>query len=221
MIQSGNEKPSGVVRDGAAIFQTLAREIVKPVTEQIPSDLRDFLVYVARAIDERWSVAMSPSDDLLQNECAYGGLCEEPEATYYFRYFSGPDIVAKWDLYLTADEIMELSTGGKSSIQVWRCNDERCPNRSSVDGRDCDYCSFWVGRAFKRPEEAAEDACDTPEAWFRLFARLNPDANGRDAWQAFNQTPRLGHRVGSAPLDWWKINPGVGQRDCRETPVDP
>lgn len=185
---------------------------MKQVTEKIPTDLRAFLVYVARAIDERWSEAISPSDDLLQNECAYGGLCEEPGEIYYFRYFSGPDIVAKWDLHLTPDEIREASTGRKTTLSLWRCDEERCPNRSSASERDCDYCSFWVGRAFKRPEEVAESACETPEAWFKLFATLNPDASGWDAWHGFNQTPRLGHRIGSAPPAWWKIDAGVGRQ---------
>lgn len=191
---------------------------MRQVTEKIPGDLRDFLVYVARAIDERWSEAISPSDDLLQNDCAYGGLCKEPAEVYYFRYFSGPDIVAKWDLYLTPDEIMDVSKGGKVAIELWRCNEARCPNRWSVEGRDCDYCSFWVGRAFTRPEEAAELACETPEAWLKLFAILNPAASGRDAWQGFNQTPRLGHRIGSAPLDWWKIDPRIGQQGADGNP---
>lgn len=191
---------------------------MRQVTEKIPGDLRDFLVYVAHAIDERWSEAISPSDDLLQNDCAYGGLCEEPGEVYYFRYFSGPDIVAKWDLFLSRDEIMEVSKGGKVTIELWRCDEGRCPNRWSAGGRVCDYCSFWVGRAFKRPEEAAERACETPEAWFKLFAMLNPDANGEDAWNGFNQTPRLGRRIGSAPLAWRKVGSGIGRQGADGAP---
>jgi len=141
------------------------------------------------------------SDDLIQGECATGGLCDDESATYYFTYFPEPDVVTKWQLLLPADQILAVADGKLSELRLWRCETPRCPDFFGSENSYCSYCAFWIGENMVRPAAEDEAACASAEEWLRLFARLNPRATEMHASAAYNSTPGLEHRLGPLPLE--------------------
>lgn len=88
------------------------------------------------------------SDDLLQCECAYGGLFDPTSEQFGFSYFHRSD--AKWDIVLDASQIADIANGSLRQFALWKCSDlscgclypeedSYCPNCDSIRHVDSDY----------------------------------------------------------------------------------
>jgi hypothetical protein len=175
---------------------------MRRISEQIPENLRAFFRYVADEIRSGSENALSVSDDLLQTECAYGGLSDEGSQLYMIQYFPVAGGKARWDLDCSAKEVFAIADGEVNSLELWKCDCDRCPNRFISPDIGCDYCAFWNAVTYKRPTFEDEESCQSPNDWLNVFARTNPSATTGDAYSAFCATPELECRLGPAPLDW-------------------
>jgi hypothetical protein len=124
----------------------MRREVPKPKirsSEIIPADLVEFLRDVDRQIADGEQSAFIESDDLLQCECAYGGLVEEGGTDYGFTYF--PDIEGTrntWELILSRDMIRRIGHGSQSQLELWACPDPSCRCRFADPAETCFYCDY-------------------------------------------------------------------------------
>lgn len=108
----------------------------------IPDELVAFLAEVDRLITSRDEAATTESDDLLQCEGAYGGLCEEGGDRYAFTYFPEHEIRHKWMFELSAGDIAAIGRHVRHELQLWFCTSAEC--RSAFQSRDalCFYCDY-------------------------------------------------------------------------------
>ena len=83
------------------------------------------------------------SDDLLQCECAYGGLLEEGTDRFAFTYFPGPGIENKWELELRTIEIEYIADGATEALDLWRCPAPGCNCRFTNRDDTC-FLHDWV-----------------------------------------------------------------------------
>ena len=93
---------------------------------RVPHDLQRFLVDVdrlMRAGDESTAVE---SDDLLQSECAYGGLAEEGSDFFGFTYLPEEGSRVKWELLLSSGEIAALASKETEQLSLWFCASAEC-----------------------------------------------------------------------------------------------
>jgi len=169
------------------------------VAESIPDELRDFLREVSAEINAHSESAQIPSDDLLQCECAYGGLLHDDPNYFFFTYFPEEDTLSKWELRLSATDIHAVAESEIGTLVFWKCELERCPNRFANEDGHCDYCNFWNQAAVSRPSTEEENTCTTSDDWILLFSRKNPWATGREAYDAYQHTPGLESRLGPLP----------------------
>ena len=171
------------------------------VIEPIPEDLQDFLNYVSRLIRSGADSARTPSDDLIQRDCAYGGLSDNDVNLYCFRYFPGEDGVTTWDFSLLTEDIHAIANGEVKVLELWGCDSGRCSNRFMSEDGYCEYCTFWAERNLRRPACQDEEACGSQTEWLQLFASVNPQATGMDAYDAYISTPGLEVRLGQLPVE--------------------
>ncbi|MCA9013584.1 MAG: hypothetical protein KDB01_27725, partial [Planctomycetaceae bacterium] len=154
--------------------------------------------------------ALSVSDDLLQTDCAYGGLSDEGAQFYMIRYFHGAGVGVKWDLDCCAKDVFAIADGEVTSLELWKCDSDRCPNRFTSPDGGCDYCAYWNWVTFQRPTSHDEESCQSPTDWLLLFARTNPGATTQDAYWAFHATPELKCWLGPPPFDWMRNERSLG-----------
>lgn len=111
----------------------------------IPEDLKAFLVEVDRLITSANDLAITESDDLLQCDCAYGGLCEEGGDTYLFTYFPEAGIRHKWIFELSAAEVSAIATGSMRQLSLWFCKSDECRSGFGSEEDSCFYCDYVEG----------------------------------------------------------------------------
>ncbi len=107
----------------------------------IPDDLASFLQHVSRLILEEDERAVLPSDDLLQCECAYGGLMED-SGNYGFSYFPEEGIRVKWEVILDKQQIEKIGNRDQKELVLWKCKDPGCGCAFSDEKESCFYCDY-------------------------------------------------------------------------------
>lgn len=109
---------------------------------RIPEELAAFLVEVDQLIDSADELAVTESDDLLQCQCAYGGLCEEGGDRYLFTYFPETGIRHKWIFELLAAEVSAIAAGSMRELRLWFCKSDECRSGFGSPDHLCFYCDY-------------------------------------------------------------------------------
>ena len=110
---------------------------------RIPANLLEFLREVHELIEAQDEAATVESDDLLQCECAYGGLVQVGTDSYGFTYFPGDGVRDKWEVELRAIEIRYIADGATTELELWACSDSTCQSKFSDPADTCSICD-WV-----------------------------------------------------------------------------
>ena len=108
----------------------------------IPLDLREFLTHVQRLMEAGDEAATRVSDDLLQCECAYGGLLEEGGCQFDFTYFPESGVRHKWLLVLDRSEVEDIASGQMTELEMWACADPACHSKFRDPKETCFYCDY-------------------------------------------------------------------------------
>lgn len=103
----------------------------------IPADLQAFLVEVHDQIEAGDEATQIESDDLLQCDCADGGLCLGGDGEFGFTYFPGSSRRPGWEVVLSALDISRIARGVVTELELWSCNVSECTFRSSLPGDTC------------------------------------------------------------------------------------
>ena len=110
------------------------------ITVDLPSEFTDFMRQVHEQIvsgDEAATVL--ESDDLLQCDCAYGGLYYDAQKPRFgFRYFYDEDVT--WDFDLDARQIAEIADGTVTAVELWQCSGGKCGCLYSAEDTYCPHC---------------------------------------------------------------------------------
>jgi len=101
-----------------------------------------FLAEVDRLITSGDELATTESDDLMQCECAYGGLCAEGGDRYVFTYFPEAGIRHKWIFNLSAAEVSAIAAGAKRQLELWFCKANECRSGFQSADDSCFYCDY-------------------------------------------------------------------------------
>jgi hypothetical protein len=130
----------------------MARKEKRRVEVEIPADFRQFMKQVAHLIAIGDEAATVESDDLLQCERAYGGLCDGAQKSYSFRFFPGaqegvssaaekePKFGPYWDFLFTESDINGIAHGNVTRVPLWRCANSECQCRHDSSDRYCPNC---------------------------------------------------------------------------------
>jgi hypothetical protein len=116
-----------------------------PVRERLPQDLIAMMKEASDLIDEGDESARIVSDDLLQWEMCYGGLCDAEKQMFGFSYFpavpSDKNEVSppKWFLYFSREQIRAIANGSVTQIEMWRCQGN-CHHRFWTPQSYCNLC---------------------------------------------------------------------------------
>lgn len=164
----------------------------------VPADLRVFLEEVAHLIEVRDDAALIESDDLLQTECAYGGLIEENTDEYGFTYFPRKGVRTTWELLFSASQIRDVAAGNITELQLWACSDENCGSMfPSADDRcsNCDYVDDEEKRALPHGE------FNSRRDWAVAYFAIHPGADPFQMIGDYNGETELGERLGYFSLN--------------------
>jgi hypothetical protein len=88
-----------------------------PVRERLPQDLIAMMKETSDLIDEGDESASIVSDDLLQWEMCYGGLCDAEKQMFGFSYFPAVPsdenevVLPQWFLYFSREQIRAIANG--------------------------------------------------------------------------------------------------------------
>ena len=112
-----------------------------PISVTIPTDFANFMREVARLIDVGDEAALNESDDLLQCDCAYGGLVDAESLRYGFRYFRGDaEDSTTWDIILDAKDVAQIAGGNMETRSLWQCSKESCDCLYPTKDSYCPHC---------------------------------------------------------------------------------
>lgn len=164
----------------------------------VPADLRVFLEEVAHLIEIHDEAAFIESDDLLQTECAYGGLIEDGTDEYGFTYFPRKGVRTSWELLLSASQIRDVADRSITKLELWACSDEDCGSMfSSADGRcgNCDYVDDEEKRALPQGEFSSR------RDWALAYFAIHPDADPFQMIGDYNGETELGEHLGYFSLN--------------------
>lgn len=113
----------------------------------IPENLLEFLQHVHEMIETEDESAQMESDDLLQCECAYGGLNDPESQLFCFTYF--PETLTtdknrryKWELDLDSVDIANICEGSIQTLKLWECQNLDCRSLFSDPEDSCFYCDY-------------------------------------------------------------------------------
>lgn len=114
-----------------------------PIREQIPKSFANFMREVDQHIRSADPCAITPSDDLLQTDDAYGGRLDDDSMSFGFTYFpdsnhDGP-FPPKWQLILSATQISDIACGKLSALDMWKCASD-CGSRGTEPDYYCSRC---------------------------------------------------------------------------------
>ncbi len=164
----------------------------------VPADLRVFFEEVAHLIEVHDEAAFIESDDLLQCECAYGGLIEDETDEYGFTYFPRKGVKTKWELLLSASQIRDVADGSITKLELWACSDENCGSMFSSANERCSNCDY-VDDEEKRALPHAEFS--SRRDWALAYFALHPDADPFQMIGDYNGRTELGERLGYFSLN--------------------
>lgn len=111
-----------------------------PVRVELPPVLAEFLRHVAERIVAKDSSTTIESDDLLQCECAYGGLDYRAGDRFNFRFFPDEDSSATWNIQLDSLQIVDVAQGWLKSLDLWRCSGKACGCLYATEDSYCTHC---------------------------------------------------------------------------------
>ncbi len=117
----------------------MARPAKRSVAVTLPSEFIDFICQIQqRIIRGDASATTTESDDLLQCDCAYGGLYDVDEKRFGFRYSPIDDVT--WDIDLDANQIAQIADGRVTELKLWQCEDETCECLHAAEDAYCINC---------------------------------------------------------------------------------
>lgn len=156
------------------------------VAEEIPRELREFLIQVRELILEGSEEATVESDDLIQCERAYGGLIEEGGSEYGFTYFPGGGVEHSWEMTLSVSQIHRITAGSIQSLDFWKCESESCSSRFASSCESCFDCDYMEIEPYLPAQSISEKM-----EWGKEFFRLNPKAEGFHLREVLQQNSKL------------------------------
>lgn len=164
----------------------------------VPTNLRVFLEEVAHLIEIHDEAAFIESDDLLQTECAFGGLIEDGTDEYGFTYFLRKGLRPKWELLLSASQIRDVADGTITKLELWACSDENCGSMFSWADELCSRCDY-VDDEEKRALPQGEFS--SRRDWALAYFAIHPDAHPFQVIIDYNGRTELGERLGYFSLE--------------------
>lgn len=159
---------------------------------EIPPDLRAFLKEVADLIEVGDEATTIESDDLIQCDYAYGGLCEEGTDEYGFTYFPRKGTKTTWDFVLSAAQISEVAADNIATLELWACTDDNCGSMFPNSSWSCSYCDYVDDDPPKIPTGEFRSRRD----WALAYFALNPDAHPFEMIGAYNGNDQLDDSLG-------------------------
>jgi hypothetical protein len=159
---------------------------------EIPPDLRAFLEEVAELIEVGDEVTTIASDDLIQCDFAYGGLCEEGTDEFGFTYFPRKGTKTTWDFVLSTAQINEVADGNTTTLALWACTDNNCGSMFPNADWSCFYCDYVDDDPPKQPTGEFRSRRD----WALAYFALNPEANPLQMIGAYNSNDQLHESLG-------------------------
>jgi len=179
---------------------------VKPKQKKevlIPDRLKEFLTYVNSLILNKDEAATIPSDDLIQNDFASGGLEEENGNSYYFTY--SPEEIARdeWKLRLDKETINKISQGTIKKLTLWGCAKNNCHNLFSNPKGTCSRCDYFddkkpaKDKKLRKIREASNNKAEWLLNYFAIFPNSSPPQIIRD----YNSDTALGAKWGSFTIN--------------------
>lgn len=166
----------------------------------VPEDLRVFLEEVAHLIEIHDDAAFIESDDLLQCECAYGGLIEETTDQYGFTYFPRKGVRTTWELLFSASQIREVADGSITKLELWACTDENCGSMFSSADYNCTTCDY-DDEEEKEERALPQGDFSNRRDWALAYFALHPDADPFQMIGDYNGQTELGERLGHFSLN--------------------
>jgi hypothetical protein len=148
--------------------QAKRRKVVR-----IPSELVNFLCEVDEKIKSKSEETTVESDDLLQADCAYGGLIDEGSNMFGFTFFPSEDSETTWEIVLSSEEIEAISHNQIKELSLWECTSDNCESLFPGSDYSCFTCDY-VEEEPRIPPATYENKID----WGKEFFRLNPNAEG-------------------------------------------
>jgi hypothetical protein len=145
--------------------RSMARKQKNKVSVELPPAFVKFMRHVHQLIDAGAESATLESDDLLQCDCAYGGLYDASEGRFDFRYLPDEDSNDRttWDLDLDAQQIAAIAAGSTSHVDLWQCSSGNCKCFYEAEDAYCMYCDsirhfddYESQLRFRRPDERDE-----------------------------------------------------------------
>lgn len=117
----------------------MSRKPKRRVVVDLPSAFTAFMRDVNWRIHDGDRAATTiESDDLLQCECAYGGLYDRVGKRFGFRYFHSDD--ATWDFDLDAHQVAQIADGTLTTLNLWQCSSGKCNCLYSAEDSYCMHC---------------------------------------------------------------------------------
>ena len=117
-----------------------------PIRERIPDEFVEFMREVAALIEQGDEAAWTESDDLLQCDCAYGGLNDTANGRYGFCYIipgrEEEEREACWAYDLGRQQVRDIAAGNVTEIDMWRCEPRDCGRRFPCVDYYCVECDF-------------------------------------------------------------------------------
>lgn len=123
----------------------------------IPERLVNFFKQVDNDIKSGSEYTKVESDDLIQNDFAYGGLTEEGKDSYSFTYFPNKVDKYTWEFSLNIKQIDQIAKGNLTKLDLWSCKQDGCQSKfMNKEGR-CFYHDYYddgkPSPSQKTPEE--------------------------------------------------------------------
>lgn len=114
-----------------------------PIRERIPESFITFLAEVDQLIKCSDQSVMTPSDDLLQCDDAFGGRYDDESTNFGFTFFPEPfddlPFSPLWYFTLSAGQISAIAAGTLVELDMWRCLAD-CGFRGSAPDFYCSRC---------------------------------------------------------------------------------
>ncbi|TWU51420.1 hypothetical protein [Rubripirellula reticaptiva] len=115
-----------------------------PIRERIPESFVAYLAEVDQLIRCSDPSAITPSDDLLQCDDAYGGRLDDGSLDFAFTFFPEPfddlPFPPLWYFTLSEDQISKIAAGNLTDLDMWRCPAD-CGFRGSTPDYYCSRCN--------------------------------------------------------------------------------